>query len=75
MNEQYRGFNLYGGCEPISETLLGQVTEWKPTGCIAHKHREDSRSTSNILRIQVNSSTLPVLCPNKKTNKYESICL
>jgi hypothetical protein len=39
MNEQYRGFNLYGGCEPFSETLLGQVTHWKPTGCIAHKHR------------------------------------
>jgi len=39
MNEEYRGFNLYGGCEPISETLLGQVTKWKPTGCIAHKHR------------------------------------
>jgi hypothetical protein len=39
MNEQYRGFNLYGGCEPISETLLGRITQWKPTGCIAHKHR------------------------------------
>ena len=39
MNEQYRGFNLYGGSEPISETLLGRVTQWKPTGCIAHKHR------------------------------------
>jgi len=39
MNEQYRGFNLYGGCEPISETLLGCVTHWKPTGSIAHKHR------------------------------------
>ena len=21
------------------ETLLGRVTHWKPTGCIAHKHR------------------------------------
>ena len=28
---EYCGFKLYGGCEPISETLLGQVTEWKPT--------------------------------------------
>ena len=28
MNEQYRGFNLYGGSEPISETLLGRVTQW-----------------------------------------------
>jgi hypothetical protein len=25
MNEQYRGLNLYGGCEPISGTLLGWV--------------------------------------------------
>lgn len=40
MNEQYRGFNLYGSCEPISETLLGRVTQWKPTGCIAYKGRE-----------------------------------
>jgi len=38
MNEEYRGFNLYGGSEPISETLLGRVTQWKPTGCIAFKH-------------------------------------
>jgi hypothetical protein len=22
-----RGFNLYGGCEPISEMLLGRVTQ------------------------------------------------
>src|SRR5215467_14343597 len=36
---QHRGFNLYGGCEPITKTLLGNVTQWKPTGCIAHKHR------------------------------------
>ena len=28
---EYCGFKLYGGREPISETLLGQVTEWKPT--------------------------------------------
>jgi hypothetical protein len=40
VNEQYRGFNLYGSCEPISETLLGRVTQWKPTGCIAYKGRE-----------------------------------
>src|SRR5678815_1454698 len=38
MDEEYRGFKLYGGCEPISETLLGRVTQWKPTGCIAYKH-------------------------------------
>ena len=35
---QHRGFNLYGGCEPITETLLGRVNQWKPTGCIAFKH-------------------------------------
>ena len=39
---QHRGFNLYGGCEPISETLLGRVTHWKPTGSIAFKHRDAS---------------------------------
>ena len=27
---------IYGGSEPISETLLGRITQWKPTGCIAH---------------------------------------
>ena len=30
MNEQYRGF------KPTSETLLGRVIQWKPTGSIAH---------------------------------------
>jgi len=25
-----------GGCEPISERLLGRVSQWNPTGCIAH---------------------------------------
>ena len=39
MNEVYRDYTLYGGCEPFSETLFGPVTQWKPTGCIAHKHR------------------------------------
>jgi len=38
MNEEYRGFNLYGGCEPYSATLLGHINQWKPTGCIAFKH-------------------------------------
>jgi len=23
MNEEYRGFNLYDACDPVSETLLG----------------------------------------------------
>jgi hypothetical protein len=38
MNEEYRGFKLYGGSEPITETLLGRVTQWKPTGCIGFEH-------------------------------------
>ena len=42
MNEQYRGFNLYGDCESFSETLLGQVTQWKPTGCIAYLGHDGS---------------------------------
>jgi hypothetical protein len=33
-----RGFKLYGGNEPVSETPLGGVTGWKPTGRIAFKH-------------------------------------
>src|SRR5678815_4221813 len=37
-DEEYLGFKFYGGCEPISETLLGRVTQWKPIGCIAYKH-------------------------------------
>lgn len=42
--------NLYGGCDPVSETLLGQVTKWKPTGCIAHKHRDGS--ITELMRFQ-----------------------
>jgi len=29
----------YGGSKSISETPLGRVIQWKPTGSIAHKHR------------------------------------
>jgi hypothetical protein len=36
--------------EPISDTLLGQITQWKPTGCIAFKHRNGV--ISEIMRIQ-----------------------
>ena len=39
MKEEYRGFNLYGGCEPVSETLLGQVTQRRPIGCVAYTRR------------------------------------
>jgi hypothetical protein len=55
MKEQYRGFNLYGGCEPFSETLLGTVTHWKPTGCIAHKHRNGV--ITELMRFE-----FPMLC-------------
>lgn len=32
MKEIYRGFNLYGGAAPVSEMLLGPVTEWQTNG-------------------------------------------
>ena len=38
MNEEYRGFKLYAGRGPVTEPLLGNVSKWKPTGCIAFKH-------------------------------------
>ena len=47
---EYRGFKLYGGCEPISETLLGRITQWKPTGCIAHEHRNGVITELNRFR-------------------------
>ncbi len=34
MMEQYRGFQIYGGAVPVSEFLLGRVTQWSPTGSI-----------------------------------------
>ena len=39
MNEQYRGFNLYGGSEPTAKPRSAASFGWKPTGSIAHKHR------------------------------------
>jgi len=35
MNEQYRGFNLYGGCEPISET--SHITPNRKTFFVYHR--------------------------------------
>ena len=58
MNEEYRGFNLYGGNEPVSETLLGGVTRWKPTGCIAFKH-------SNGVVTELGRFRFPVTCDDK----------
>jgi hypothetical protein len=54
MDEEYSGFKLYGGCDPISETLLGRVTQWKPTGCIAHKHRNGVITELTRFRFSMN---------------------
>lgn len=43
MNEEYRGFKLYGGCEPVSETLLGRVTQWE-----AHKPCTPTRTAGLV---------------------------
>jgi hypothetical protein len=51
---QYRGFKLYGGHEPVCETLLGGVTGWKPTGCIAHKHRNGALTELTRFRFPMN---------------------
>jgi hypothetical protein len=34
MMEQYRGFYLYSGAESLSNSLLGRVSQWLPTGSI-----------------------------------------
>lgn len=54
MNEEYRGFKLYGGCDPYSETLLGNVNQWKPAGCIAFKHANGVISELTRLRFPMN---------------------
>ena len=48
------GVTLYGGSEPITETLLGRVTQWKPTGCIAHKHRNGVITEPTRFRFPMN---------------------
>ena len=62
MNEQYRGFNLYGGYEPISETLLGPVTQWKPTGCVAFKQ-------SNGVISELTRFRFPMTCDDEEVAK------
>src|ERR1044072_8622149 len=54
MDQEYRGFKLYGRCESVSGTLLGRVTQWKPTGCIAHKHRNGVISELTRFRFPMN---------------------
>ena len=46
MNEQYRGFNLYGGCEPISET--SHITPNRKTFFVYHRFGSKIRSPSNL---------------------------
>ena len=59
---QHRGFNLYGGCDPISETLLGPVTQWKPSGSIAFKH-------SNGVITELTRFRFPMNCDDEDVAK------
>ena len=59
---QHRGFNLYGGSDPITETLLGNVTKWKPTGCIAFKH-------SNGVIAELERFRFPMNCDDEDVAK------
>ena len=58
MNEQYRGFNLYGGSEPIRERCSAGVTQWKPTGCIAYKGRDGA--ITELTRFQFPMTFVPL---------------
>ena len=62
MDEEYRGFKLYGGCEPITGTLLGNVTKWKPTGCVAFKH-------SNGVIAELTRFRFPMNCDDEDVAK------
>ena len=59
---QHRGFNLYGGSDPITETLLGDVTKWKPTGSIAFKH-------SNGVITELTRFRFPIDCDDEDVAK------
>jgi len=50
----YQRFILYGGCEPFAETLLGNVKQWKPRGCIAFKHANGVISELTRFRFPMN---------------------
>ena len=54
MKTEHCGFQLYGGCEPISATLFGNVTHWKPNGCIAFKHANGVISELTRFRFPMN---------------------
>jgi hypothetical protein len=38
----------------LAEMLLGHVTKWKPTGCIAHKHRNGVITELTRFRFSMN---------------------
>jgi hypothetical protein len=42
MTESYRTFHINGDVEPISETLLGQITAWYAKGSIEFRRRDRS---------------------------------
>jgi len=42
MTEHFRGFYLTGNSEPRSDSLLGRVTQWLPTGTIDYIRRDNS---------------------------------
>jgi hypothetical protein len=58
-----RGLNLYGGCEPITETLLGNVTKWKPTGCITFRH-------SNGIIAELSRFRFPMNCEDEMVGAF-----
>jgi hypothetical protein len=42
MTENYRGFHLCGYAEPQSDTLMGQINQWMPSGSIDYIRRNNS---------------------------------
>ena len=39
---QYRNFQIYSAAEPVVETLLGQITQWSPSGSIGYQRPNGS---------------------------------
>jgi len=55
MTQAYRGFLLYSGASPQSDTLLGRVMRWAPTGSIDHQRGD--RSVIELTRFELRSLT------------------
>ena len=53
MTERYRGFSICGGAEPLSEFLLGRISQWYPTGSIDYVR--PARSLVELTRFQLRS--------------------